>query len=504
MARKKKPETDREFAERMARIREEALEKSKKELASADSPEYRRLGEKAGRTYEEIERCEKISEEFKADPPVLHTKHVNGISVERKYDAAVQGKIALLKKHTIAFLHATADISLFTPHAIAYGDAYILRGGRRIPLPRKLLPEGGTGMGPSNAKEPGEPGVPLEDNDVIKTTGTSCAVINDSVSSDEYGRWLMVFPDSEVTLRLSEKTTHPKPSSMDPSQVPEAIKRKSKATLISRNILKFVLGEGIFRLNLIDKNKDANPLLGLSSGKLPFEFLHSSRTYEDIIGRAHAKLANAPGMDTAIAAYNARKPNPKVCDAISAFLEIRKGAITVFGTMNSLKSRSTGKVAATLPPSVEKAGIVMPGKIAFKGSTMHADSSGARDRRVDAIVRYGFAIELYSAFLSTKGEIEQQLKKMKAEERAPRVKSAASIRDDERRKKELIEEYDYLKRAGDEEMAAAVKMQIDALDAPSGPPAGTEGQLRFSLAQCEKQIAMLRGDVNPKFPPYGS
>ena len=502
-------ESDAEFLKRIMKMRDDATKKASGEMdshsKSEEAEKLRETGKRAAKDLEEIEECERIIEEFKSEPPVVISKHINNISVEYRYEERFKAKIGLLKKHYFSFSSATKDTSIFTPHVKAYGRAYVKRGAQRIPLPADSNPPTlrSTGMG-SQALDPKNLGFMLKDGDRI-VTGDSYVLVNDFIANDDYRREMAVFPNSEAVVRLSEKITHPPPGFMDPSKVPDVIKKRSERTVMNYNISKFLLVKGAFKVELLSKDRNANPLLELPSGYPRIEFLHSSKIYKSIMDKEYAKLANVPNAASIIAMYNARKAKPKTCDQISAYVELcRDGSVVVFGTMNSVRNKGSGKVASITLPTAATRDFVLPGKITVVGNGIYTDKSGSADPRARAIMKYGFAIEQYTALSETKKDFEQKLKDA-AEKKSKRKipESKASKKEKEKRRKELLNEQNYLKKAGDDDMALAVQMQIDELDAP-GEAIIDEEYVRKMLTWCDKELARLSPDLNTNFPAYNS
>jgi len=545
-------ESDEEFLKRIAKMQEKASQKASEEIESysksKEVEDLRATGKRAAKDLEEIEECDRISEEFKTNPPVVITKHINGVSVEYRYDDAFKTKIELLKKHGFPFLSITKSTSIFTANVKAYGKAYVKRGMQRIPLPENSNPPttNSIGMG-SQVLDPKNVGFLLQDGDRIVTDGDSYVCVNDFISNDDYHREICIFPNSEAVMKVSEKVTHPAPGFMDPSQVPEVIKKKSECTVMNYNISGFLLAKGIFRVSLLNKNTNANDLLEFSSGYPAIEFLHSSKTYESIMDKEYAKLANVPNAASIVAAFNAQKAKSKVCDEISAHIELgADNSIVVFGTMNSVKNKSTGKTASIMFPKAGSKDFIFSGKITMLGNTTYSDKSGNPDPRIKAVIKYGMAIEKYVSLLANKKEFQQELRDIEEKKSQPKpAESEASKRDKEKREAELAEKLKYYKQAGDTMMADATQMQLDELDPQKqqeiakkqtsefkkelleeeedARKAGnefkvnaiqmqmdildqnTEGigeHIRIMIEWCDKELAKLSPDLNTNFPPY--
>lgn len=560
-------ESDQEFLKRILNMKEKASQKASEEIESysktKEVEELKASGKRMAKDLEEIEECEKISEEFKITPPVVISKHVNGVSMEYRYEDAFKSKIELLKKHGFPFLTIVKSTSIFTPSVKAYGKAYVKRGMQRILLPEDSNPPvmQSLGMG-SQALDPKNAGFLLKDGDRI-VTEDGYAWVNDVVASSEHAsdaeeeqhREIFIFPNSEAVVNVSEKITHPPPAFMDPSKVPEVIKRKSECTVMSYSVSSFVLVRGIFKVSLLHKNANANKLLEFPPEYPEIEFLHSSKTFESIMDKEYAKLANVPNAASILAAYNAQKAKPQVCDEISGYIELgADNSMVIFGTMNSVRDKRTGKTARIMFPSAGSKDFVFSGKITLRGKTAYSDKSGYPDPRIRAIMKYNWAIGQYISMLATKRDFEQKLKDALEKKSKPKpVESEASKRDKERRKAELTEKLEYYKKAGDTMMADATQMQLDEMDPQkqqaildenkrlamkelleeleNARKAGNKAeedaiQMRINITQmqldlidpqnapnleehvrimidwCDKQLAKLSPDLNTNFPPY--
>jgi hypothetical protein len=508
---KEKIDSDEEFLKRMAKIRNNAEKKAKlnSEKNVKEYEEGLKQGKETGIVFSELDKCYKIIEEFKKNPPLIISKHINSVSVEYRYDDKYKEKVALLKKHHFSFLSIVHDTSIFTPHFKTFGRAYVKRGMQKILLPDTSLAPiiQGNGMG-SKALDPNNPGFILENGDTIQTENNSYVVLNDFISNDDYRREICIFPNSEMTINLSKKITNPKPGFMVPSQVPEIIKRESKNTVISYNILNYSLIKGIFKVDLINKNSNANGLLKINSKYPDIEFIHSSKTFESILDKEYAKLANVPNAAQIVANYNTQKiKNSKKCDTISTHIELcNNNSIVVFGTMNSIKHKSTGKIASVKLPTGATRDFVLPGKITIMDNRIYSDQSNHVDPRAKAIIKYGNSIEVYNSMLQTIKEFEMKLKKAKEKKNQPKKPlSVETIKEKEKRKKELLEEMNYLKKSGDTEMARAVQMQIDEIDTPSTENEGINEELIIqTIARLNKELDRLRPDINSNFPEYNS
>ncbi len=498
-------ESDEEFLKRILKIKEDTQKKVKNEMESnsAEMENYKQRGKEIGKTFEELEECEKISAEFRINPPILITKHINGISIEHKYDEKFKNKIELLKKHHFVFLSARKDTSYLTPGFKSFGKAYVKRNGSKIYLPESSIPPciNEIGMG-SRILDPKNTGFILQDGDILGAENNSYININDFISNDDYHREIFVYPNSEVILNLNKQETNPAPTFIDDSKVPDVIKRNSSNTIISFNIKCFSLIHGIFKIDLRDKNKNANNILKLPAGYPEIEFLHSSKTIENIIEKTISKI---PKDSPIWAKYNAKKTS-KICEEITTFIELCKdNSIVVFGTMNSIKNRNNGKTTGIVLPKAATKDFILPGKITIINDRIYSDASGIVDPRVRAIIKNNMALGQYVGMMESKKEFEQKLKNFNEKQSRPKIlESSASKKEKEKRKKELLEEQNYLKKSGDDEMAQAVQIQLDELELPKEEENINKEYILKMLDWYNKEIIRLKPDMNTNFPSYNS
>lgn len=554
-------ESDEEFLKRIMKTKEEATKKAAAEIESysksKEVEESKTTGKKIAKNLEEIEECEKIVEEFKINPPIAISKDINGISVEYYYEDKFKSKVEFLKKHCFSFPSATKRTHITSPTFKVLGRAYAKRGGQRILLPESAIPplDGGMGMG-SRLLNPNDKIFVLENGDVIETEKDSYVTLNDSHATvtdsgstkDKYNCEIFVYPNSEIRLDLRKKESHSEPSFMDPSQVPEAVKRNCSTTVIDYNFVAVSLVKGIFHISILDENKDTNKYLKFASGYPDVEFLHSSKMIENIQDKFMAKMpANVLAM------YKAKLPpkSQKICEEISTFIELCDSSIVIFGTANSIKNKSNGKVASPNAPKFVPKDFIIPGKITVISDRIYCDTSDTPDPRARAIMKNKMTVGQYTSLLASKKEYEQKLKELKEKKSKPKVvESEASKREKEKRKIELLEQQKYYKQAGDTMMANAtqmqldeidppketeaakranaeyrkellenlkvaqqarntlsvdtIQMQIDMLDHPENADAINEEYIKKLLVWCDNEIAKLRFDLNTNFPSYNS
>ncbi|MDD4983342.1 MAG: hypothetical protein PHH82_00690 [Candidatus ainarchaeum sp.] len=543
-----KMESDAEFFARINKMKEDAIKKIKADTSySKETEEFKAKGRQIGKDLEEIEECQKIADEFKVNPPIVFSKSINGISVEYKYDDKFKTKIELLKKHNFSFLTVAKNTHISSPTFKAMGKAYVRRGGQRIVLPESSIPPcESMGMG-SRLMNPNDSVFVLENGDIIETGNDSYVTINDFISNDDYNREIFIFPNSEVSLILTKKEEHPEPAFMDPSQVPDVIKRNSSSTVIKYNFVAVSLIKGIFQIKVLDRNKNVNNLLKFPAGYPNFEFLPSSKMMENIQDNLIAK------MPAAIAAkYIAKvgQRSSKACDEISAYLELcRDNSVAIFGTPNPIKNNNSGKIGYPNMPGHAPTDFIITSKITIKGDSIYSDPANSIDPRARAIIKNQQAANQYQSILNSKKEYEQKLKELVEKKSKQKVvESEASKKDKESRKTELLEQQKYYKQVGDADMAAATQMQLDEIEPPKETDAmkknkelmkkellesleqakkanntvlvdtiqlqleiltnpqntdtSTEGYYKKMLVWCDNEIAKLKSSLNTNFPPY--
>ncbi len=499
-------ESDDDFLKRILKTQGEATKKASEEIESysksKEVEELKATGKRVAKDLEEREECERIVEEFKIDPVIAISKNINGVSVEYSYEDKFKTKIELLKKHGFSFSSAVKSTYVSSPTFKAFGRAYARRGGQRISLPESSMPPvDGMGMG-LRLMNNKEKRFVLEDGDVIETGKDSYVQVNDFIATDKYKRELFVYPNSEVKLEIRKTELHPEPAYMDPSKVPDAIKRNSSTTVINYNFVAASLVVGIFHLDILDENKNVNNFLKLASEYPEVEFLHSSKMMENIQDKIIAKMpANVLAM------YKTKLPSrsQKICEQISAFIELcRDGSVVVFGTANSVKNKRSGKVASPNVPKIVPKDFIITGKITVTGDKIYSDGQDIVDPRARAIMKNRFVVDQYRSLLATKKEFEQKLKELKEKKSKPVIpESPASRKEKEKRKAELLDQQAYLKNAGDTEMADAIQMQLDELN-PSAANEVDEAYLIKMITWCDGEIAKITPDLNSSFPAYNS
>lgn len=492
-------ESDEEFLKRIQKIREDATERleSKKELHEKEYKKGKEMGTQMRNIVETYEKYKKIIEEFKRDPPIMRVRVVNGVTMKREYDKKYIDKVNFLKENKFKFPYAKHTTYIDSPFFKVHGEAYVVSGGVRKKLPSKSTPPVIKKLGGSSILDPNNEGVILKDGDVIVTGEGSFVDLSGINASDKNRRDLLIHPNSEVILKISEKVTHPKPNFINPSKVPEIIKQKTKVKNILYTVEKFILQRGIFKIDLLNKQSNPNNLLQINPKYPQIEFLDSSKTWEIMVEEAHKQFSAPPP----------KQPKKEFkLEEISAFVEFcENNSLVIFGTGNAVKHLSTGKVAINNIPKLAKMSEGISGKITVLGNRIYSSKSDYVDPRVSAIMNYANSIGLYYSTLEDIKEFEQKAKESKESPAPPRKETPEEIKYKEERKRELLEQLEYLEKVKDKEMSDAIKMQIEELERPP--------QLEYeydnaALEATIKSLKKIRDDARPhisaNFPPYDS
>lgn len=500
-----KTESDTEFLLRINKMKEDSLKKIKTapQEYSKEYEDAKQKGREVGKIFTEIEECEKIAEEFKKNPPIVISKHINGITVEYVYEDKYKEKIEKLKKHHFCFKSAVKDVTIYAATFKTIGNVYIKRAGKKIVLPQSSLPpvSKGPGMG-RRSLDPNNHGFILEDKDIVITENSAYFKLSDTVLNDKYAREIFVFPNSQLEVKITKKESNKEIQSMSNVKIPEAIKKNSSAKVIEYNFISTKLISGIFKLDFLTTKKDINKFLEFESGYPNIEFLGSQHMMDNFVNKEIAKMPAAVK-----AAYLAKtkigSKTSNICENISTFIELCKDkTIVIFGTGNSIKNKSSGKTASIDMPASATLDF-FASKIIAKGNDVFP---GSPDSRTKAIMKNIEAIEQYNTILETKIDYELKLKELKerTKQYPKKAESQESIKERAKRTAELKEQLAYYKKVNDNDMVMATQMQLDELD-PSKKIASQEldeGQLLNLIANCNKELAKLKPSLDSNFPSY--
>jgi len=471
--------------EKLRKEAEKKISEEKKEDNSKELEESRALGREHGKKYEEIEQCYKIVEEFKINPPILYSTHINGKSVEQHYDPLFAKKVEMLKRNNFSFLTAVHHISTFGATFKVFGKAYIKRGAQKIPLAE------------SNVEQT----ILLKDKDILGTEKKSYIYgIQDGISNDDnHSTDIIIYPQGEMRFYIDEKTTNPAPAFMVPSKVPDAIKKNSKSTVTQQTIKNIELLEGIFYINLRRRKRDVNNLLKINSKYPRFSFQPSSNLYKGIINDAIAKMEKeSPNLSSLYknkVISSLKKSSPTVCDEISAVIELCKdGSVVITRASNSVEFN--GKETKKMMKNIEK-----PIKITLKNSKLYeTDTSVNPDNRIFSIAKIPIGLTTYIGSIEGLKEIKEQLNKQKGKN----VQQEA---------KDLVDDAEEMlknaKEIGDKELIEMAKTRLETNSKfASGKmqeiSAAGEENLRRTLKIYEKQITELKPLFENEFPAYSS
>jgi hypothetical protein len=519
-------ESDIEFLKRIQSKMADSKSKLKKttEVFSKEFEEAKASGAKMAATFKELEECKKIVEEFKANPPLITSKSIAGISVEYFYaDAEVQKKVDLLKKHFSPFLSAVKRTSIFPIVFSTFGKAYLKRGEKKVTLPESssVLP------------------FIIKDGDIIGTEGRAFVLeLKDEAQNEENDYWhVFIFPNSELKISISESVSHPEPAYMVPSQVPDAVKKRSSSTVYNYKIEKVELLKGLFHLNVQKKGKNVNNLVRFAPGFPEIEFKQGedlmSETVKELLKKAQASVGDkypeiSAKMMTAMSTPAGRP------SAMNAFIELNADrSVVVFGTNSKVIHKNTGasnKKISTDP--------IHPVKMTFTGSGMY-ETEGIKnpDGRVAAVMQMWMAISPYIASLKVKNEdayretgqsleIEQAQKMQKyadelgdkdmisaakiilqraKNEESSRQSLKAREADKEGQRKEAMEQLKFAEESGEKELIEVAKAQLKSAEG-GNPVVGISTEEAYSrrTAMNEEMLNRFRRFVETDLPPYSA
>jgi len=477
-----------ELAKKLEKLRNEAEKKiseSKKEDYSKELEESRKLGREHGKKYEEIEQCYNIVEEFKINPPILYSTHINGRLVEQHYDPLFAKKVEMLKRNSFSFSTAVHYISTFGITFKVFGKAYIKRGAQKIPLAESNI----------------EQTVLLKDKDILGTEKKSYIYdIRDGISNDDnHSTDIIIYPQSEIKFYIEEKTTNPAPAFMVPSKVPDSIKKNSKSTVTQQTLKNIELLEGIFYVNLRRRKRDVNNFLKINSKYPKFSFQPSSNLYKGIIDDAIAKMekenSNLSSMYKNKIIGSLKKSSPTICDEVSAVIELCKdGSIVITRALNPISHN--GKETKKIMKDIEK-----PIKITLTRSTLYdTDTAIYPDKRIFSIAKIPLSLTLYLGSIESKKNIEESLEKKKNSNVQQDAKNMIE------EAKEMLEN---AKEIGDKELIEMAKTRLETNSKfASGKMqeiSSTEREnLLKALKKCEEQIITLKPLIENEFPAYSA
>lgn len=423
-------ESDEDFFKRLAKLKEDASKKASKEIGSysKELEESRAKGRQIGKDLEEIEECNKIVKEFESSPPIMTSVNINGVSFGYSCeDSKVAKKIEQLKKHGFGFHHATNSTSTTTIEFRTFGKAYVKHGSQKITLPESSVPaivnDSNLGMGGGVALNPKDVDFVLKDGDVLGTEkgGYIYNIKDVKEHSETYSTGVFIFPESELKISIHTETVHPQPAFMDPSQVPDAIKRTSKSTVITDTLLGVELIKGLFQIHFFRQGRDVNGLIGLPSGYPHIEFKPSSELMANIFDEMTAKAGKGnPAMAKILeAVYSKSKAEMRAksggkCEDISTFIELTQdGSIVLFNTANVVVHKDIGKEAkkmmfstanVNLHKDISEGGWPIKKITLTRNALYETDCTTNPDPRVAAAVKISMGLGGYVSALATKKE----------------------------------------------------------------------------------------------------
>lgn len=473
--------------EKLQREAEKKISENKKEDYSLEIEESRKMGKEQGKKYEEIEMCYKIAEEFKINPPILYSTHINGRLVEQHYDPLFAKKVEMLKRNHFSFFTAVHHNSTFGLTFKVFGKAYIKRGAQKIPLIESNI----------------EQTILLKDKDILATEKKSYIYdIRDGISNDDnHSTDIILYPQSEIKFFIGEKTTNPAPAFMVPSKVSESIKKNSKSTVTQQKIKNIELISGIFYVNIRRRKNDVNSLLKINSKYPKFSFKPYSNVIKGVLNDAIIKMerenSNLSQIYKNKIASSLKKSSSTICEEISAIIELCKdNSIVITRSSNSIFHESNRKETKKMMKNIEK-----PIKITLTNSSLYeTDTSINPDNRIFSIVKIPLALTTYLGSINGKKEIEEKLNKQKGKNLQ------------EEAKKLIEDSQEMLKNAkemGDKELIEMAKTRLETTNKFTKGKMqeisfAEEEMLRKTLKMYEKQIIELKPLFENEFPAYAS
>lgn len=523
---KAEKESDAEFLKRIQSTMADSKSKLKKttEAFSEEFKEAKASGAKMAATFKEFEKCKKIAEEFKANPPLITSRSIAGISVEYFYaDAEIQKKVDLLKKHLIPFHSAVKRTSIFPITFAAFGKVYIKRSGKKVFLPESsdVLP------------------FIIKDGDIIGTEARSFLLeLKDETQDEDNNYWhIFMFPESELKIFVTETVSHPAPAYMVPSEVPEAIKQKSSSTVYTHKIEKIELLKGLFHIGIQKKNRNVNDLLKFAAGFPRIKFKQGedmmSEAVKELLKKTQASVGSK--YPEVSAKMMAAMPTPVgKPSAMDAFIELdSNGSVVVFGTNAKIIHENTGMANKKL-----SADPINPVKMTFTESAMYeTDCSKNPDARVSAIMRMWMSVFAYVSALNMRNEYNystsgrpletEKARKMKkyAEELGDKdmMSAAESIlrktetdeqlerslvereADKEGQKKEAMKQLKFAEESGEKELIEVAKAQLKSAEGGNLTIGFTREEAnQKKLEFSEENIRKFKQFVDTDLPPYNA
>jgi len=472
-----------ELAAKLMKLRKDAEKKiasQKKEDYSKEIEKSKELGKQQGEKYKELDEGNRIVEEFKINPPILLSTHINGKLIEQHYEPAFAKKVELLKRNGFSFHSAVHHTSTYGLLFSVLGKVYVKRGAQKMAISESL--EDSTFL--------------LKDGDILGTEKASYVLnlrSNDDSESNGYTR-ITIFPQSELKISLSEKTTNPAPAFMVPSQVADTIKKNSKSTVTMQKLQNIELISGLFRIELRRDNGDINNILRVNSSYprfklLPIQFLIKNtidKLVEDM-RKQNPKLAaqyekNLPKQE--------KEARAGKCSNYTGFVELCKNGSLVFIGGAIVLHESSGKSTKKIPTNVLK-----PIKITLTRNIMYeTDTNLHVDRRVEAITELNNNLVSYTQAILSKKQAEERLKTMKGQ--------AGYTNED--KKKEAEEGLKFAIESGEKELIEVAKAQLKSVKdyiAGGGNTNDENIQMRM-LENYNKQIDSLRPKMEANFPEY--
>jgi len=477
---------DNDLLLRMTKAKEIAMKKynSIEESKSKELSEARSKGKEMCVMYQELEECNKIKEEFKINPPLMTSIHVNGKLISQTYEKGVVGKVELLKKHGVSFTPAVHNISTIGIDFKVFGKVYVKRSGQKI-----LLEENYT-----------QNTVVLKEGDILGTENSSFIFdLKECEETEGRSTKLIIFPKSELKLSINESTTNRAPSFMDPSSVSSVIKNKSKSTVTNQNFSQIELLSGLFSVSIKREGSDATKLLKINPAypKIQFKTISAAinNSINDILAKMKAenpKLAEIYLAKTNITA-ELKVSAARKCDEINCFIELcSDGKLVISRPRNVLVHEGTGKMTKKIPSNPLK-----PLKDTFTNSALYeTDTNKNPDNRVDGIIIQSTALLGYTDALNQKKQAEEIAKSM----------GGSGPNKDTSIQNEAQDMLKFAIGSGDKELIAVAEAQIKSAQnyVKSGGSAAEAGLSMNAIMNYERQLQILKPKILTTLPQYST
>ena len=511
-----KPAVSPEAMAEYQRIYQEAVAaaaKNRKALQGSDEvKKAAEEGRKSGAIIGELHECHLIVDRLKDNPATVSMTYIRDLMIEYKVEGISKRDLDLLKKHHMHFPHSTKVKRFYPTNFSSFGDAYIRRGGRKIPLQK-------------DGRD--DPTLIMRDGDVVCTGKDSYVELSEGLpykpkrwENLEYRTGIMLFPGSEARLSLDTKTTEPEPYSGDGMAHP--------ASTVAEAVSRIELLKGIFKIDIVREKADVNHLIRMPPGYPKIEFRPgmsaAAGVYDDVIDKLKSgKMrtgASKEVMEQIIAKYSKAKQRAQasvsVTDRINSYVELcDDGSFVVFGG-NQVRHVGVGKESGRIMKEVmtgkvrievgnpKRAMMGNPAKITVTPGGLYETNCWANpDPRVEMITKKEAALRNYRLALSMKADLKKREEKIARGELKPKY-DPNELKEEAKRRLADAEEI------GDKELIEMAKQELKTVG--SWESSGTFRQLdaaaEFNVMKQAETIEKYERESKPilaaPLPPYNS